>query len=83
MFGYYIEVSNSFKNSVPQEYIRKQTLTTGERYITEELKVVEEKILTSGDKAIQLEARIFKQLQDVPFENLENIAKTAILKILP
>lgn len=38
VFGYYIEVSNSFKDKVPQEYIRKQTLTNGERYITEELK---------------------------------------------
>ncbi len=75
VFGYYIEVSNSFKNSVPQEYIRKQTLTTGERYITEELKEIEEKILTSGDKAIQLEARIFRQLQDVLFENIENLKK--------
>ena len=44
VFGYYIEVSNSFKDKVPEDYIRRQTLTTGERYITEELKIIEEKI---------------------------------------
>ena len=52
VFGYYIEVSNSFKDKVPQEYIRKQTLTNGERYITEELKQLEEKILTSEERAL-------------------------------
>jgi DNA mismatch repair ATPase MutS len=51
VFGYYIEVSNSFKDQVPMDYIRKQTLTTGERYITEELKKFEEEVLTSGEKA--------------------------------
>ena len=58
VFGYYIEVSNSFKDKVPEDYIRRQTLTTGERYITEELKIVEEKIMTSSDKALKLEERI-------------------------
>ena len=47
VFGYYIEISNSFKDKAPIEYIRKQTLTTGERFITEELKLLEESILTS------------------------------------
>ncbi len=73
VFGYYIEVSNSFKDKVPDEYIRKQTLTTGERYITEELKVLEEKILTSGEKALKLEERIYKQLLEVLGERMENL----------
>lgn len=73
VFGYYIEVSNSFKDKVPEEYIRKQTLTTGERYITEELKVLEEKIFSSGEKALALEERIYKQLLAVLSENMENL----------
>ncbi len=75
VFGYYIEVSNSFKDKVPEEYIRKQTLTTGERYITEELKVLEEKIFSSGEKALLLEERIYKQLLDVLSDNLEQLKK--------
>ncbi len=75
VFGYYIEVSNSFKDKVPENYIRKQTLTTGERYITEELKILEEKIFTSGDKALKLEERIYRQLVDVLSENMENLKK--------
>ena len=62
VFGYYIEISNSFKDMAPAEYIRKQTLTTGERFITEELKVLEEKILTSGEKALRLESQIYAWL---------------------
>ena len=73
VFGYYIEVSNSFKDKVPEEYIRKQTLTTGERYITEELKVLEEKIFSSGEKALALEERIYKQLLAVLSDNLESL----------
>ncbi len=70
VFGYYIEVSNSFKDKVPEEYIRKQTLTTGERYITEELKVIEEKIFSSEERSLKLEERIYKQLLGVLEENL-------------
>ena len=75
VFGYYIEVSNSFKDKVPPEYIRKQTLTTGERYITEELKILEEKIFTSKDKALLLEARIYKQLLEVLSSNVESLKR--------
>ena len=75
VFGYYIEVSNSFKDKVPEDYIRKQTLTTGERYITEELKLIEEKILTSGERALQLEAAIYSSLLEVLRENIENLKK--------
>ncbi len=73
VFGYYIEISNSFKNLAPADYIRKQTLTTGERFITEELKVLEEKILTSGEKALALEARIYRQLIDFLSENIAKL----------
>ncbi len=77
VFGYYIEVSNSFKDKVPEDYIRKQTLTTGERYITEELKVLEEKIYTSGEKALKLEERIYKQLLEVLLDNTEKLRTIA------
>ncbi|MBQ8446248.1 MAG: DNA mismatch repair protein MutS, partial [Clostridia bacterium] len=77
VFGYYIEVSNSFKDKVPEEYIRRQTLTTGERYITEELKILEEKIFSAGEKALKLETRIYKQITDILFENLEKLQKIA------
>lgn len=75
VFGYYIEVSNSFKDKVPVDYIRKQTLTSGERYITEELKLIEEKILTSGEKALQLEHSIYSSLLEVLVDNIENLKK--------
>ena len=65
VFGYYIEVSNSFKDKVPEDYIRRQTLTTGERYITEELKQLEEKIMSSEERALQLEARIYTQILEL------------------
>ena len=61
VFGYYIEVSNSFKDQVPADYIRKQTLTTGERYITEELKKFEEEVLTAGEKALALEQQLYNK----------------------
>ena len=64
VFGYYIEISNSFKDKVPADYIRKQTLTTGERFITEELKNLEEKILTSSERALKLESELYAGLLD-------------------
>ncbi|MBE7079816.1 MAG: DNA mismatch repair protein MutS [Clostridiales bacterium] len=77
VFGYYIEVSNSFKNQVPPEYIRKQTLTTGERFITDELKVFEEKVLTSGERAVQIENRLYQQLLGVLSEHIEQLKTVA------
>ena len=77
VFGYYIEVSNSFKDKVPQEYVRKQTLTNGERYITEELKQLEEKILTSEERALALEARILEYVLKQLFSRLEDLLKIA------
>lgn len=62
VFGYYLEVSNAHKDKVPQEWIRKQTLVNAERYITEELKVYEEKILTAEGKIHEIEFRIFNDL---------------------
>ena len=59
VFGYYIEVSKSQTDLVPDTYIRKQTLTTGERYITEELKRMETEVLGAGEKLAALEYEIF------------------------
>ena len=73
VFGYYIEISNSFKDKAPKDYIRKQTLTNGERFITEELKILEEKILTSGEKAVKLEERLYRQITEFLLEHLEDL----------
>lgn len=62
VFGYYIEVRNTHKDKVPQEWIRKQTLVSAERYITEELKEYENKILGAEEKIISLETRLFNDL---------------------
>ena len=62
VFGYYIEVRNAYKDKVPAEWIRKQTLVNAERYITEELKEYEEKILGAEEKILSLEARLFNEL---------------------
>jgi DNA mismatch repair protein MutS len=62
VFGYYIEVRTAHKDKVPPEWIRKQTLVNAERYITEELKVYEEKILGAEEKILALEARLFNEL---------------------
>ena len=77
VFGYYIEVSNSFKDQVPEEYIRRQTLTTGERYITQELKEFEEQVLTSGEKALAIENRIYEKLMEVLSGKIEDFLKIA------
>ena len=77
VFGYYIEVSKSNINAVPDRYIRKQTLTNGERYITEELKNIENEILSANDKIIALEAEIFAELTAFISEKLEITQKTA------
>ena len=63
VFGYYIEVSNSFKDQVPDTYIRKQTLVNGERYITQELKNLESDILTASDRVSALEYELFTDLR--------------------
>ena len=62
VFGYYIEVRNTHKDKVPEEWIRKQTLTSAERYITQELKEYEEKILGAEEKILAIEGRLFSEL---------------------
>ena len=62
VFGYYLEVRNTYKDQVPQDWVRKQTLAQAERYITQELKEYEEKILGAEDKIISLETRLFTEL---------------------
>ncbi|OEG71789.1 hypothetical protein ATZ36_12710, partial [Candidatus Endomicrobiellum trichonymphae] len=62
VFGYYIEISKSNVASSPKHYVRKQTVTSGERYITEELKILEDKILSAQEKTLRLESSIFNNL---------------------
>mgnify|MGYP002566566723 FL=1 len=77
VFGYYIEVSKSYVSMVPENYIRKQTLTTGERYITDELKNMEATILGAVDKLNALEYEIFCGLRDMVSEKADIIAANA------
>lgn len=77
VFGYYIEVSNSYKKMVPEEYIRKQTLANCERYITQELKNLEGRILGAKERSQALEYRIFEDIRTKVASNLERIQSTA------
>jgi DNA mismatch repair protein MutS len=77
VFGYYLEVSNAHKNKVPVEWIRKQTLVNAERYITEELKIYEEKILTAESKIFEIEFRIFNDLVITASEFVAQIQQNA------
>lgn len=77
VFGYYIEVSNSFLDKVPYRYQRKQTLVGGERFVTEELKELETRILTAHEEATALENSIFAGLKDAVLEKLESLQRTA------
>ena len=77
VFGYYIEVTKSNLELVPTDYIRKQTLSTGERYITEELKELEGKILTASEKMLMLESELFRELREFISGHLFRIQRTA------
>jgi DNA mismatch repair protein MutS len=77
VFGYYLEVTNSYKDLVPDYYTRKQTLTNAERYITPELKELEETILGAEDKLVQLEYELFRQLRERITGEVVRIQKTA------
>ena len=77
VFGYYIEVTNMYKNMVPNTYIRKQTLTNGERYITEELKNMENQILGAEEKVIKLELEAFRKIREEIASNVKRIQRTA------
>ena len=78
VFGYYIEVTKSFLNQVPEDrYIRKQTLTGGERFVTEELKQIEGKILGAEEKVVALEYNEFVKIRDEIGKNIERLQKSA------
>ena len=77
VFGYFIEVSKSFLDIVPQEYIRKQTIVNGERFITPELKEIEDKVLGSDEKSQALEYELFQELRQRVCTHLLQIQKTA------
>lgn len=77
VFGYYIEVTNMYKDSVPADYIRKQTLTGCERYITEELKEIERRILGSRERSFALEYELFEKIRKNVASCVEQIQNTA------
>ena len=77
VFGYYIEVSNSFKDQVPEEYIRKQTLANCERYITQELKELESKVLGAQERITRLEYELFSSVRDTVAAQLDRVQRTA------
>ena len=77
VFGYYIEVSNSFKDQVPAHYIRKQTLTNAERYITEEIKELEERVLHAQQEAIDRASELYEQVRATVAAELPRIQQTA------
>ncbi len=77
VFGYYIEVTNSYKDLVPDTYIRKQTLTNAERFITQELKEVEGKILGAKDRIVALEYEIYTSVRNQVAGEIERIQRTA------
>ncbi len=77
VFGYYLEVTNSYKNLVPSDYIRKQTLTNAERYITPELKELEDTILGAEEKLVALEYELFIGIRDQIAAQVLRIQKTA------
>lgn len=79
VFGYYLEVRNTYKEQVPQEWIRKQTLAQAERYITEELKQYEEKILGAEDKILALETKLFSDIVIKAQEFTAQIQNDAII----
>ncbi|WP_295586125.1 DNA mismatch repair protein MutS [uncultured Oscillibacter sp.] len=77
VFGYYIEVSKSFIDQVPEDYIRKQTLVNAERYITQELKDLEHEILTASERVVALEYELFTALRQQVSENAQRVQRTA------
>ena len=77
VFGYYIEVTNSFKDRIPYEYIRRQTIANAERFVTDELKDLESKILNSEEKALKIETTLYQALVSKLSENIELLKKTA------
>ena len=77
VFGYTIEVTNSFLSKVPYSYQRRQTLAGAERYVTDELKAVEEKILTSSERSLRLEEELFGKIRETLADNIGGLKKLA------
>ncbi len=77
VFGYYIEVSNSYRDMVPETYIRKQTLANCERFITQELKELEGRIIGAKDRSIALEYEVFSQVRNTIAEEIQRLQHTA------
>ena len=86
VFGYFFEVSNSFKDLIPENYIRRQSLANGERFVTNELRVLEDKILTAKDSSVAIEFKIFQELCENVKRYIPQIQQTsnaiAILDVL-
>ncbi len=77
MFGYYLEVTKSFLEKVPDRYIRKQTLTNAERYITEELKTLENQILGAEERVVNLEYEAFTKIRGEIAKNVRRLQTTS------
>ena len=77
VFGYYIEVTNSFKDMVPYEYIRRQTLTNCERYVTEELKEIEQKIFSAEEKSRELELKLYAEVKEFLYKYIKELQTTS------
>ena len=77
VFGYYIEVTKSFLGQVPERYIRKQTLTNAERFMTPELKEIEQKIIGAQEQSVRLELQIFNEIRDRIAADIDSIQRTA------
>lgn len=77
VFGYYFEVTNSYRDQVPEDYVRKQTLTNAERYTTPRLKELEDSVLNAEDKLFSLEYDLFCEIRDAIAAEVERIQKTA------
>ncbi len=77
VFGYYIELTNSVKNLAPYDYKRRQTISTGERYVTDELKDVEIKILSAEEKSLALESQLFSGIKEKLIERISDLKNTA------
>ena len=77
VFGYYLEVTKSHLSKVPADYVRKQTVSTGERFITQDLKAMESKILGAEERATKLEYELFLQVRTEVLSELRPIQETA------
>ncbi|MEG1743662.1 MAG: DNA mismatch repair protein MutS, partial [Clostridia bacterium] len=81
IFGYYIEISKSFMNEVPKTYIRRQTLSNCERYVTEELKEMESRIIGAKERDSALEYELFVQLRENILKSKDKIRQTSAVLV--